>query len=93
MSKVFAAFANGVWFKVEKAEHGDYCPHDREVDEKVMCKGCLFDKKGSDACTAAGAAALAAGLPDCESKGYDPGYRYVRDPSDGRQFDVIESAS
>lgn len=80
MAKVFAAFANGVWFKAEPATKG--------------CDGCIFDSERSAICREAGTRAVEAGMPDCDDTG--PGassYRYVRDPSDGRQLDVIESAS
>jgi hypothetical protein len=92
VAKVFAAFANGVWFKAVRAEANGHDPFDDESDERRMCKGCIFDKTNAAACMAAGEAAKAAGLPDCESRGMDPGYLYVRDPSDGRQLDVVESS-
>jgi hypothetical protein len=71
------AFANGTWFYAE--------PATRE------CLGCIFDNERSKVCKQAGDAAVAAGMPDCESIG--PGassYIYRLDLSNGRQMDLLE---
>lgn len=68
------AFANDVWFIAVPA-----------VDD---CHGCMFDKQRSSACRAAGEAALAAGMPDCEVRGVSTSI-YVKDPSNGRQQDLL----
>lgn len=73
------AFANGVWFKAKPAGINSYDDDDDDCDKTVMCKGCVFDKMGAAACTAAGLAAAGAGLPDCESGILNPGHVYVRD--------------
>lgn len=48
------------------------------------CKGCEFDNCRSKVCREASFAAIRAGMPDC-----DAGFIYVRDPSDGRQADLL----
>jgi hypothetical protein len=56
------------------------------------CLGCIFDNERSEVCRQAGAAAIAAGMPDCEARG--PGassYIYRLDLSNGRQMDLLES--
>jgi hypothetical protein len=77
------AFANGRWFIALPAQrlldyHGDHFEQQQETDE---CAGCLFDKARYRACKEAGRAALAAGLPNCESRPDlgQPGFIYVRD--------------
>lgn len=74
------AFANGIWFYAE--------PATRE------CLGCIFDNERSKMCKEAGLAAVAAGMPDCESRG--PGassYIYRLDLSGGRQMDLLEEVT
>lgn len=74
------AFANGTWFYAE--------PATRE------CLGCIFDNERSRVCREAGLAAVAAGMPDCESRG--PGassYIYRLDLSNGRQMDLLEDVN
>jgi len=54
------------------------------IHKKNQCKGCAFERQGSDVCKAAGARAVAGGLPDC-----DAGFIYVL-PPDPRQVDLVE---
>lgn len=68
------AHAHGIYFTAEPATS--------------ECAGCCFDKERSSVCRTAGEAAVAAGLPDCESRGVST-HIYVRDPSDGRQQDLL----
>lgn len=68
------AFANGIYFTAEPATN--------------ECAGCCFDNERSSVCRAAGEEAIAAGLPDCECRGVST-HIYVRDPSDGRQADLL----
>lgn len=74
------AFIDGTWFFAERAT--------RE------CQGCIFDNELSGVCRRAGEAAVAAGMPDCESRG--PGassYIYRLDLSNGRQMDLLEDTN
>lgn len=89
-----AAYANGVWFQVVPAESLVDHYADNPLEVTAECAGCLFDKSPAKACGAANQAALAAGLPSCESrpdKG-KPGYVYIRDPSGGRQMDLLDDS-
>jgi hypothetical protein len=72
------AYANGIWFVARPAQllvDRD----DEDGDLMDECKGCTFRRKPSTACRAAGEAAVAAGLPDCESRAdwSEPGHVYV----------------
>lgn len=53
------------------------------------CVGCLFESELGGVCDAACAAAVAAGLPECTGKRGESVCIYVRDPSDGRQADLL----
>jgi hypothetical protein len=70
------AFINETWITAEPA------------DAWGECAGCIFQKERHAICKAAGEAAIAAGLPDCDSR-VGTGFIYVRDPSDGRQADLL----
>lgn len=74
------AFANGIWFTAQPAQQLIDFYGDEEVEETEECKGCVFQRKPSSACKAAGAAAVQAGLPNCESRPdkSDPGYVYQK---------------
>jgi hypothetical protein len=89
------AFANGVWFFAipAKLREGALWDEKSERDETEECAGCVFEKSEIGACRAAERAALAAGLPDCESRPdlNKPGFIYQRDPSNGRQMDLLEN--
>jgi hypothetical protein len=88
------AYANGVWFYAKPAQRqvDYYGDHFGEEDETKECAGCVFHKGDHDACKKAGVAALAAGMPDCESRPdlNKPGFIYLKDPSNGRQLDLLE---
>jgi hypothetical protein len=90
---VIRAKYGAAWFiAVPANQRVDYYGDD-EIDPTDECKGCLFAKERPSVCRAAGEAAIAAGLPDCESRPeqYKPGYIYVSDPSQGRQLDLLAS--
>lgn len=91
------AFANGIWFYAVPAtlREGAWWDESSERDETDECAGCAFEKEGSSACRAAEKAAAAAGLPDCESRPdlNRPGFIYLRDPSNGRQMDLLEDTN
>jgi hypothetical protein len=77
---VIRAFANGTWFYAEPATRD--------------CQGCIFDNERSNVCRQVGEAAVAAGMPDCETRG--PGassYIYRLDLSKGRQLDLLEDTN
>lgn len=70
------------------ATHQDTCF--TAVPATNECAGCVFEKCRSAVCIAAGRAAVATGLPDCESnpKQGKPGFIYVL--ADARQGDLLE---
>lgn len=71
------AFANGVWFTAAP------------VTASEDCEGCIFQKERSRVCDAANHAAKDAGLPECVGPRDVSVCIYVRDPSDGRQADLL----
>lgn len=75
------ATINGKWFTAAPAERKD------------PCNGCMFMDSPAKTCMDAGQAAIAAGMPDCESRGKQPGFIYVPDPSEGRQQDLLNKDS
>lgn len=87
------AHLNGTWFTAIPAEQRCDYYGDKEIDQGEECAGCMWRGQRFAVCKAATEAAVAAGLPDCESRPdrYQPGFVYVPDPSAGRQLDLLEA--
>jgi len=81
----------GVWFTARPALSLIDYYGDADVDETDECRGCMFRKRHHTICKEVGRVALAAGLPDCESKPHKgrPGFIYKIDKTDVRQLDLV----
>lgn len=56
------------------------------------CRGCMFTTEHSQRCNAVCAAAVAAGLPDCDDRGPSGKcYIYVPASTDPRQLPLLEA--